>query len=111
MATPTNVPWGWFYAGFNEANTKIYHPPYGGAKINHPQFLGVPNHRLIILGVVNNIFAQKSITVQVVFGLPLSIAQQVVLVTTRPGHDANVVQMLIATPKKGQLFHCKHNNY
>ena len=57
MATPTIVPWGWFYAGFNEANTKIYHPPYGGAKIYHPQFLGVPNHRLIILGVVNNIFA------------------------------------------------------
>ena len=57
MATPTTVPWGWFYAGFNEANTKIYHPPYGGAKIYHPQFLGVPNHRLIILGVVNNINA------------------------------------------------------
>ena len=57
MATPTTVPWGWFYAGFNEANTKIYHPPYGGAKIYHPQFLRVPNHRLIILGVVNNIFA------------------------------------------------------
>ena len=60
MATPTTVPWGWFYAGFNEANTKIYHPPYGGAKIYHPQFLGVPNHRLIILGVVNNIFAVVS---------------------------------------------------
>ena len=58
MATPTTVPWGWFYAGFNEANTKIYHPPYGGAKIYHPQFLRVPNHRLIILGVVNNIFAR-----------------------------------------------------
>ena len=59
MATPTTVPWGWFYAWFNEANTEIYHPPYGGAKIYHPQFLGVPNHRLIILGVVNNIFAQN----------------------------------------------------
>ena len=56
MATPTTVARGWFSTWFNEANTEIYHPPYGGATIYHPHFLGVTKHRLIILGVVNNIF-------------------------------------------------------